>query len=165
VTSAVDRRMQAGTPMTGGVIDHDSIRLCSAQAGCSGRALTLPAGHLIVAEQRWHLLQSEYVFVRAGQRVIGLAAYQADDDSRRLARSLLGDRSLDPPNTQLALDILIIAPAIAALRDDIESLTLVVLDRALLPGLVGHGYRRVLQTSHEVCVQKTVCDESRDSAA
>ncbi len=49
-------------------------------------------------------------------------------------------RSLDPPGTQLVLDILIMALEIAALRDDIDSLTLVVSDRELLPRLAGHGY-------------------------
>jgi len=54
---------------------------------------------------------------------------------------------------------------IAALRDDIDSLTLVVSDRELLPRLAGHGYPRVLQNSHEVWMQKTVCCDSGDSAA
>jgi len=150
--------------MNGRVVDQHSITLSSTHAARSTGALALPAGHLITTEQRRHLLQSECVFVRAGQRVIGLAAYQTADNSRRMARHLLVDRSLDPPTAQVVLDILIMSLEMTALRDDMSSLTLMVRDRAVLPRLPVHGYRSVFQNSHEVWVQKTVCDESGDSA-
>ena len=61
--------------MNCGVIDHHSITLSSTHAGRTKHALTLPPGCLVTSEQRRSLLQLECVFVRSGQRVIGMAAY------------------------------------------------------------------------------------------
>jgi len=150
--------------MNCGVVDQNSITLSSTHAGHSNEALALPAGYLITPARRRHLLQSERIGVRSGKRVLGLAAYKAAGRCNRVAHHLLVDRSWDPPSTQVVLDILIMALEIAALRDEIGSLTLVVSDRALLTRLAGHGYLSVLQNSHEVWVQKTVYCDSGNSA-
>ncbi len=150
--------------MNCGVVDSNSISLSSTHAGHSNHALGLPGGYLITPARRRHLLQSERIGVRSGKRVLGLAAYNTGT-WHRVAHHFLVDRSLDPPGTQLVTDVLIMALEIAALRDEIGSLTLVVSDRALLTRLAGHGYLSVLQNSHEVWVQQTVYCNSGNPAA
>jgi hypothetical protein len=104
--------------MNCGVVDQNVITRSCTHAGHSTNALARPVGYLMTPARRRQLLQSEPIGVRSGKRLLGLAAYKTAGTCNRVARHFLGDRSLDPPGTQLVLARLTMALEIAALRDE-----------------------------------------------